>query len=150
MNRKHPHLHPAPLTAIPNTTRSQIARRRSNRMYLHAAVAIAGQDRLKVSFSMPAKAINLNKYGAALQISRDLVVGSVVLVKNKRGLEVSARIVSQLTASQGISTYGVEFVEPQDKASNFWGISFPSNADERIGSPSLTPQLSKSPMRREN
>ena len=80
---------------------------------------------------MPAKAINLNKYGAEVQISRDLVVGSVIQVKNTRGVQVSARIVSQVTATQGMSTYGIEFVELQDKASNFWGISFPSGTDER-------------------
>src|ERR1700751_4210579 len=123
MNRKHPHLHPAPFTSIPNSTRGAIPPRRSNRIFLHATVAISGEDRLKVSFSMPAKAINLNKYGAALQISRDLVVGSVVLVKNRRNVQVSARIVSQLTATQGASTYGIEFLEQQEKSSNFWGIS---------------------------
>jgi hypothetical protein len=100
-------------------------------MFLQAPVGLSGEDRLKCRFTMPAKAINLNKYGAALQISRDLVVGSIVLVKNKHGIQVSARIVSQLTATQGVSTYGIEFVEQQAKASNFWGISFPSNTDER-------------------
>jgi|SRR5215469_8722714 len=150
MNRKHPHLHPAPFSSIPTATRSQIARRRSNRMFLQATVAISGEDRLKCSFTMPAKAIHLNKHGAALQISRDLVVGSVVLVKNKRGVQVSARIVSQLTATHGASTYGIEFVEQQEKAGNFWGISFPSNADERPGSPSLTPQFAKPIVRRES
>jgi len=91
---------------------------------------------------MPTKAINLNKHGAAVQISRDLVVGSVILVKNKRGIQVSARIVSQLTTTPGVSTYGIEFVEQQDKASNFWGISFPSNTDARPLSRLLTPQRS--------
>jgi hypothetical protein len=93
-------------------------------MFLNMPVGISGEDRLKCSFTMPAKAINLNKHGAAVQISRDLVVGSVILVKNKRGIQVSARIVSQLTAT-GVSTYGIEFVEQQDKGGNFWGISFP-------------------------
>jgi PilZ domain-containing protein len=150
MNRKHPHFQPAPFTSMPTATRSQIARRRSNRIFLRATVAISGEDRLKCSFTMPAKAINLNKYGAALQISRDLVVGSVVLVKNQRGVQVSARIVSQLTATQGTSTYGMEFLEQQEKAANFWGISFPSNADERPGSSSFRTQFSKPIMRREN
>ena len=99
---------------------------------------------------MPAKALNLNKYGAALQISRDLVVGSIVLVKNQRGIQISARIVSQLTATHGTSTYGMEFIGQQEQSGNFWGISFPSNADERLGSSSLTPQFSKPAMRREN
>lgn len=100
-------------------------------MFLNASVGISGEDRLKCPFTMPARAIGLNKHGAAIQISRDLVVGSVLLMKNKRGVQVSARVVSQLTATQGVSTYGVEFAE-EDKASNFWGISFPSNSDERV------------------
>ena len=68
-------------------------------MFLNAPVGISGEDRLKCSFTTPAKAINLNQHGAAVQISRDLVVGSVIQVKNKRGIQVSARIVSQLSAT---------------------------------------------------
>ena len=113
-------------------------------MSLNAPVGISGEDRLKCAFTMPAKATNLNKHGAAVQISRDLVVGSVILVKNRRGVQVSARIVSQLTATQGVSTYGIEFVDQHDRASNFWGISFPSNTDERPVSRSLKPQTSMS------
>src|SRR5215468_10123755 len=129
MNRKHLTPHATPTTILANATRNQIARRRSSRMFLNAPIGISGEDRLKCSFTQPAKAIGLNKHGAAVQISRDLVVGSLILVKNKRGVQVSARIVSQLTATQGISTYGIEFVE-QDKVGNFWGISFPSNTEE--------------------
>jgi len=77
---------------------------------------------------MPAKATNLNSHGAAVHLSRDLVVDSVVLVRNKRGTEVSARVVAVLTATRGVSTYGIEFVVQDDKVRNFWGISFPSNA----------------------
>jgi hypothetical protein len=119
-------------------------------MSLNAPVGISGEDRLKCAFTMPAKAINLNKHGAAVQISRDLVVGSVILVKNRRGVQVSARIVSQLTATQGVSTYGIEFVDQQDRASNFWGISFPSTPDERPVSRSLKSQPSMSATRRES
>ena len=97
-------------------------------MLLNASIGLSGEDRLKCSFTMPARATNLNRHGAAVQLSRDLVVGSVILVRNKRGTEVSARVVAQLTASQGVSTYGIEFLEQDDKVSNFWGISFPSNA----------------------
>jgi hypothetical protein len=104
---------------------------------------------MKCSFSMPAKAINLNKCGAAIKISRDLVVGSIVLVRNQRNIQISARIVSQLTATHGISTYGIEFVEQQDNAGNFWGISFPSNADERLASSPMTSR-SMPVIRREN
>ena len=97
-------------------------------MCLNASVGMSGEDRLKCSFTMPARATNLNKHGAAVQISRDLVVGSVILVRNKVNVQVSARIVAQLAATQGVSTYANEFVEQDDKSNKFWGISFPANA----------------------
>jgi hypothetical protein len=97
-------------------------------MFLSASVALSGEDRLKCSFTMPAKATNLNRHGAAVQLSRDLVVGSVVLVRNKLGTQTAARIVAQLSATQKVSIYGIEFVEQDDRANNFWGILFPSNA----------------------
>ena len=97
-------------------------------MLLSQSVGMSGEDCLKCAFTMPAKAVNLNRHGAAVQLSRDLVVGSVILVRNKRGIQISARVVAKLTAAQGVSTYGIEFVEEDEKAHNFWGISFPANA----------------------
>lgn len=94
-------------------------------MLLSASIGLSGKDRLKCPFTMSASATNLNRHGAAVRLSRDLVVGSVILVRNKWGIEVSARIVTQLTATNRVSTYGIEFVEQDDKAPNFWGISFP-------------------------
>jgi hypothetical protein len=102
--------------------------RRSKRMGLSASVGLSGEDRLKCSFTMPARATNLNKHGAAVQLTRDLPVGSVVQLRNKNGGQVSARIVALLKASPGVSTYAIEFVEQDGGATNFWGISFPSNA----------------------
>ena len=78
---------------------------------------------------MPARATNLNRHGAAVHLNRELLVGSVVLVRNQRGTQVSARIVARLPALGGVSAYAIEFVEMDDKASNFWGITFPSNAN---------------------
>jgi hypothetical protein len=75
---------------------------------------------------MPATATNLNKHGAAVQLHRELLVGSIVLVTNKRGIKVSARVVSQMVARHGVPTYAIEFVEQDDKAADFWGITFPS------------------------
>ena len=97
-------------------------------MGLNASIGLSGEDRLKCSFSMPARATNLNKHGGALQLTRDLEVGSVVRLRNKNRGEVSARIVALLKSSQGVSTYAVEFVEEEGGVTNFWGISFPSNA----------------------
>lgn len=95
-------------------------------MALNASVALSGEDRQKCSFTMPAKATNLNQHGAAIQLNRELVVGSTVVVRNKSGTEVSARVVAQLAGLQGVPTYAIEFAEPDDKVETFWGITFPS------------------------
>lgn len=108
--------------------RSPIAKRRSSRMALNAPVGLSGEDRQKCAFTMPAKATNLNRHGAAVQLNRELLVGSTVMVRNKSGTEVSARVVAQLAGLQGVPTYAIEFAEhhDNDKVKTFWGISFPS------------------------
>jgi hypothetical protein len=97
-------------------------------MALHAAIGVSGEDRQKATFTITAKATNLNRHGAAVQLNRELTVGSVVKVKNQRGAQVSARNVAQLVTLQGVATYAIEFVDQEDTVQNFWGISFPSNA----------------------
>jgi hypothetical protein len=77
---------------------------------------------------MPAKATSLNRHGAAIQVARDLSVGSTVMVRNPRGTQVAARVVSQLAASQGLSVYAIEFIESDEVSNSFWGIIFPSIA----------------------
>jgi PilZ domain-containing protein len=114
--------------AAASANRTPASKRRSSRMALSAPVGLSGEDRHKRSFTASAKATNLNRHGAVVQLGRELAVGSVIIVNNNRGAELSARVVSQLTAVQGVSTYGIEFVEQDDTAKNFWGISFPSNA----------------------
>ena len=101
--------------------------RRSKRMGLSVSVGLSGEDRLKCSFTMPARATGLNKHGAAVQLTRDLAVGSIVQLRNKNGSQASARIVAQLIAVKGGSTYAIEFVEQGGGGPSFWGISFPSN-----------------------
>lgn len=113
---------------IARISRAQLGKRRSTRMALNASVGLSGEDRQKAPFTMPARATNLNRHGAAVQLNRELVVGSVVAIKNQRGTQVSARVVAQVAALQGVSTYAIEFVDYDEKAQNFWGISFPSNA----------------------
>jgi hypothetical protein len=123
----HPHrTHHHPATA--GVARSPVSKRRSNRMALNAVVGLAGEDRQKATFNVSAKATNLNRHGAAVQIDRQLPIGCVLVVKNQRGTQVSARVVALLPALQGIATYGIEFVEQDEKGKDFWGISFPSNA----------------------
>jgi hypothetical protein len=94
-------------------------------MALSASVGLSGEDSQKCPFTTPAKATNLNRYGAAIHVSRQLLVGSTVTVRNTRGTQVSARVVAQLAVSQGVSAYGIEFMETGDVSNGFWGISFP-------------------------
>ena len=76
---------------------------------------------------MPAKATKLNKHGAAVQLSRELLVGSFVTVSNKQGTALPARVVAQLAGLEGVSRYAIEFVEQGERAETFWGIIFPPN-----------------------
>jgi hypothetical protein len=112
--------------ATASSHRSQISKRRSSRMALNAPIGLSGEDRQKCSFTMPAKATNLNKHGAAIQLNRELLVGSTVVVRNKSGTQVSARVVAQLPSVQGVPTYAIEFAEQDDRVKTFWGITFPS------------------------
>lgn len=135
MNLKHsdrhsPSHHKHPFAAAA-ATRNAVSRRRSSRMMLHAAVGISGEDRSNIAFTTNAKATSLNRHGAAVHLSCELQVGSVVRVKNQRGEQVSARVVAQLRAVQGISTYAIEFMDQEEKATNFWGIFFPPNATDK-------------------
>lgn len=127
MVHSHKSQRPALVPAAP-AGRSQTSKRRSARMALNARVGLTGEDRQKCSFTMPARATNLNRHGAAVQLQRDLMVGTTVVVKNQRGAQISARIVAQLAAPQGVPTYAIEFVDQDEKAKNFWGITFPSTA----------------------
>lgn len=128
--RAHSHSkHSIPDAAI---SRTPVAKRRSSRMALNAAVSVSGEDRQKSNFTATAKATNLNRHGAAVQLNRELQTGSVLIVKNQRGKQVSARVVAQLRALQGSSTYAIEFVEQDDAAKNFWGISFPSTTGDKF------------------
>ena len=95
-------------------------------MALSAVVRLSGEDRQKATFNVTAKATNLNRHGAAVQLDRQLPIGSVLTVKNQRGTQVSARVVAHLAAVPGSSTYGIEFVEQDERGKDFWGISFPS------------------------
>jgi len=59
-------------------------------------------------------------------LNRELLTGSTIAVRNKRGTQVSARIVRQVSAVDGVRTYGIEFIDDGDRAKKFWGITFPT------------------------
>jgi hypothetical protein len=61
-------------------------KRRSARLPLNALVRLAGQDHQKGAFTLlPARATGLNRHGAAIQVSRELLVGSILSVRHGRG-----------------------------------------------------------------
>jgi hypothetical protein len=94
-------------------------------MALSATVGLSGEDIQTGSFTINAKAVSLNRHGAAVQINRELPIGSTVIVRNQRGAQISARVVNQIRAIGAVRTFGIEFVD-QENANQFWGISFPS------------------------
>jgi hypothetical protein len=93
---------------------------------LRASIGLSGEDPDNRTFNLAAKASNLNRHGAAIQTSRELVVGSKVLVRNKRGFQTSARVVAQVNTIEGLRTYGIEFLDNTEKLKSFWGITFPN------------------------
>jgi hypothetical protein len=127
-SKSHANSHIPNVIAAVGMNRAAVTKRRSNRMALNASIKLSGEDRQKCSFTMTARATNLNRHGAVVQLSRELQIGSVIVLHHKSGAQVSARVVAQLAGHQGALTYGVEFVETEEKAENFWGIMFPSNA----------------------
>ena len=104
----------------------KVTKRRSIRMALNTPVGLSGYDRQQCAFTMPATATNLNRHGAAIHLPRELTVGSTVIVRNARGTQVSLRVVAQLATSQTVSVYAIEFVQQNDVANSFWGITFPA------------------------
>ena len=107
--------------------RAGAAKRRSSRIALNTSVQLSGQDHQKADFNIKAKATNLNRHGAAIQLDRELSVGARVTVRNMRGTKAEARVVAQVSAMAAFRTYGIEFVE-SERLENFWGIAFPPKA----------------------
>lgn len=112
------------MSTLPNSP-GKATKRRSIRMALNTPVGLSGYDRQQCAFTMPATATNLNRHGAAIHLPRELNVGSTVIVRNARGTQVSARVVAQLATSRTVSVYAIEFVQQNDAANSFWGITFP-------------------------
>ena len=100
--------------------------RRSPRIALLMPINVAGQDLQKCAFSGAATATNLNLHGATIHFNRQLIVGSVIAVSNRYGIEASARIVAQVGVTEGAFIYGIEFVHGRQP--NFLGVSFYASA----------------------
>lgn len=108
------------------SSRSMVAKRRSPRVAVKTPIGLSGEDALKCAFTMPSKASNLNRHGATIQSTRQLAIGSTIVLHNKRGSQITARVVAQVSSLDGVRSYGIEFLEPDDPVQSFWGISFPT------------------------
>jgi hypothetical protein len=110
------------------TSRLGSVNRRSTRLSLNADITLSGHGPAKCPFTIPAKATKLNRHGAAIQLNRELLTGSTIVLQNNKHhiTQVSARVVTQVSAHhRGIYTYGVEFLEADAAKRKFWGIYFP-------------------------
>ena len=96
--------------------------RRSPRIALPISINVIGHDLEKRAFSEAATATNLNLHGAAIHLDRQLIVGSVITISNRCGIESPARVVSHVGVVKGEFIYGIEFV--QGRQPNFLGVSF--------------------------
>ena len=121
-----PRPHSARAASVIVAVNRGLLKRRSPRLALNTRVGLSGQDCHKQGFSIRVKATNLNRHGAAIQLNRELSVGSTLEVRNNRGTKLSARIVSQVSQVDAVRTYGIEFVEADERLNGFWGISLPS------------------------
>jgi hypothetical protein len=86
------------------------------------SIGVTGQDRNGQEFTVGGKATNLNYYGAAIMVPRQVPVGTTLKVRNNHKFEAAVKVVSQINAVSGMHSYGVQFV---DEAAGFWGIHFP-------------------------
>jgi len=93
---------------------------------LDACITLSGSEPMNAGFTLHAKANRLNKHGAAIQLNRELKVGSTVVIRNIRQTQAPARVVNCVAELQGVYIYGVEFLEPDAVNRNFWGINFPA------------------------
>lgn len=110
--------------------------RRSPRIALPIRINVTGHDLEKRAFSEAATATNLNLHGAAIHLNRQLIVGSVITISNRCGIESPARIVSQVGVVKGEFIYGIEFV--QGRQPNFLGVSFYASRHDLAVAPQPT------------
>jgi hypothetical protein len=74
---------------------------------------MSSYDHTKCAFAAPAKATKLNRHGAAIQLNRELLIGSTVVLQNTRHIQLSARVVTQVSAQrQGVYTLESGFSKP--------------------------------------
>ncbi|MDE3181703.1 MAG: hypothetical protein KGM47_18815 [Acidobacteriota bacterium] len=122
-------------------------RRRSTRLFVAVPVVISGKDARGEQFREDTWTTVINKQGASIATSQELVPGSEIVIENPPlRIQVKARVVqfSEKSSPPGVNHAGVELLEPK----NVWGIQYPP-VDWRREEPNAAPvaQACVEPMR---
>jgi len=115
-------------------TATTAASRRSTRLYLSLPIVLHGKDTQQKVFREDTRTLIVNRHGARLITSQQLVVGAEIVVENPAmGSVVKANVVwvGAKHDSTGRREAGIQLVESR----NIWGIEFPSDDwtnDEKV------------------
>ena len=102
-------------------------KRRSDRLMLTVPLRVQGNDPQGAEFAEEARTVTLNRHGARIQISRPLLSGQTIKIKNLVSRkETQFRVVGPVTPrTEKGGEWGVECL---DHNLNIWGIQFPPAA----------------------
>ena len=103
-----------------------MASRRSTRIYLSLPIVIRGKDAQQKAFREDTRTLIVNRHGARLITSQQLVVGAEILVENpalRSMVKANVVWVSARQDTTGRREAGIQLAESR----NIWGIEFPSD-----------------------
>lgn len=107
-------------------TAATVASRRSTRIYLSLPIVIQGKDAQQKAFREDTRTLIVNRHGARLITSQQLVVGAEILVENpalRSMVKANVVWVSARQDTTGRREAGIQLAESR----NIWGIEFPSD-----------------------
>lgn len=98
-------------------------RRRSQRVLLRMPIDVIALTTDNRHVSESTFTLVVNAHGALIQLTSQLIVSQIIIVKNPETSEEQAcRVVHSSPSAEGKFEVGLEFVRP---APNFWRVSFP-------------------------
>jgi hypothetical protein len=98
--------------------------RRSDRVTAQIPLVISGVDVMGETFTDPAQAVVIARYGAKILTRRKLAPQLEISVHSLMSNEsADARVVGCVLEDPSGAQYGIEFLDPD---ANIWGIEFPS------------------------
>jgi len=103
---------------------AQYHTRRSRRVDMAVPIRVYGIDYRGVDFTEDASTLNVNRHGAKIRMSHQLLPDSEIrLFSQSTGHESIFRVVGKLRSSEPLFSYwGVENLHPEK---NIWGVDLP-------------------------